>query len=556
MKRLLAGVVLRPRRRRRDACAVGGRPERPASIKARRWLAGAVFALALSAAPASAEPPDCAGPAPNVAPGSGAWHQREQDNAYCGEQRFYDTTSNPAFQQAKVALDARNGREVEEDPFRDPLVLGGVRFRYRRISFRNQSGQTLPGYVFLPCDGSCHDKPAALGTYRPPYPGVVIVHGGGASQEMYWWAAEGLAESGYMVLTFQIPEPDNAEAKTHYANTKAALDYFLSRPGTRPDFNPFWAQLDRAHIGLAGHSAGGVAVSQLGQEDPRVSAIVSWDRAQSTPMPAGLHIRTPALFFVADYLCQKVPVCIPQPYTSPPDPRGPGTKDQDFQRVAAAGVDTMKVTLRAATHLDFTQLSPGTGSRYGAAVALYYTRAWFDRYLKGASLARLVATRFDDSADIHNISGGTYDAATGKNVPAFIGGQRVADRLSFDFRSAYFLAGGRYRCDDMRAGCPPPGAAGGAGSPHGCLRPRVVPRAVPVRHGRARFRPRVLCAGRAVHVRLVVRSGRPRMRMAAGRRVSVPVGPRQRYVWVGFTLDGRAHRVRVRLERVASSDLW
>src|SRR3954462_5500646 len=113
-------------------------------------------------------------------------------------------------------------------------------------------------------------------------------------------------------------------------------------------------------------------------------------------MPDGLRMRTPALFLVADYLCQKVPVCIPQPFTSPPDPLGPGNKDEDFRRVRAAGVDSMKVTLRAATHLDFTQLSPGPGSRYGATTAFYYTLAWFDRYLRGSdgARARLLASRF------------------------------------------------------------------------------------------------------------------------------------------------------------------
>jgi hypothetical protein len=44
-------------------------------------------------------------------------------------------------------------------------------------------------------------------------------------------------------------------------------------------------------------------------------------------------------------------------------------------------------------------------------------------------------------------------------VPPRIGGQPVRDRLSFHFRSAYFLAGGRFVCEDMRAGCPPPAAS-------------------------------------------------------------------------------------------------
>ena len=344
-----------------------------------------------------------------------------------------------------------------------------MRFRYREVSFTNKADQRLEGALFRP-----------LPRDDPPYPGVVVVHGGGARQEMYLWGSEALAEAGYMVLTFQIPEPDNSGGDTHYANTKDALDYFES---TR---NPLRNELDRNHVGLAGHSAGGVAVSRLGQEDRRVSAIVSWDRAKSTPMPAGLRLRTPALFLVADFNCQRVPVCVPQPYESPPDPRGPGNKDEDFRRVSAAGVDSMKIALRAATHLDFTQFSPATGSRYGAVVSSYYTLAWFDRYLRhdDDALARLIARRFDDSADVHNISGGTFDAQTRRNVPARIAGQRVADRLSFHFRSAYFFAHPRQRCEDMRAGCPP----AVAGSGFRCLPRRLAAgahRIGPARLGRS-----------------------------------------------------------------------
>src|SRR4051795_12615302 len=239
-----------------------------------------------------------------------------------------------------------------------------------------------------------------------------------------------------MVLTFQVPRAENTGPSSFPGDTKAALDFLTSSA------NPRRRDLDRRRIGLAGHSAGGFAVSQVGQEDPRVSAIVSWDRAQSSPMRPDLPLRTPALFLTADYNCQKVPVCVPQPYTAPPDPHGPGDKDSDFTRLRAAGVDTMKLSLRAATHLDFTQFGvAGTGSRYGAAVAAYYTLAWFDRYLRRAPGARerLTATRFARSAAVHQISGGTFAPATQQNVPALLGGQRVLARLSFHFRSGYWL---------------------------------------------------------------------------------------------------------------------
>ena len=443
-------------------------------------LAGLVLAVALLAVTSPAAraqaPPDCDGRPTNPAPGTPAWHQREQDNDYCGEQRAYDTAANPAFASPSF-----------RDPYRGPAELNGVRFRYQPTSFTTRSGQEIAAMLFRPL----------AGRYRPPYPGAVVVHGGSARQEMYLWAAEALAEAGYLVLTFQVPTEDNAGGDTHYDNTKDALDYFMSIP-----------DLDRRRVGLAGHSAGGVAVSRLGQEDGRVSAIVSWDRAKSSPMPPGLKLRTPAIFLVADWNCQQVPVCVPQPYDSPPDPRGPGNKDEDFRRVGAAGVDTMKIALRAATHLDWTQFSPGTGSRYGAVVSSYYTLAWFDRYLRHRpdALDRLLARRFDDSADVHNISGATWD---GTNHPARIAGQPLASRLSFHFRSAYYFDHGTLRCDDMRAGCP----ARVAGSGLGCLPRRLAVsarRIGPARLGRnftAFFRRyRAVRRGRRV-TRFCVRGG-------------------------------------------------
>jgi dienelactone hydrolase len=383
-------------------------------------------------------PFDCTGPAGDPAPDTPAWHAREQANDWCGEQRADDTSTNPLFGTSSALTFFGSAGQKLEDPYRDPATWAPARGRYDAISFTTSSGERLNGAIFRP--------PASK---RGPYPGVLVVHGGAANQEMYLWGSEGLAESGYMVMTFQIPEPENAQSDFHYPDAKDALNWFLGPK------NPFASELDHNRIGLAGHSAGGVAVSQLGQEDPRVSAIVSWDRAQSSPMPAGLKLRTPALFFVADFNCQKVPVCVPQPYTSPPDPKGPGNKDEDFQRLRAAGIDTMKIALRAATHLDFTQFGIGTGSRYGAAVAFYYTRAWFDSYLKHQRTAtkRLTATRFDRSGDVHNISGGVWDPSTNSNIPAFISGQPVRDRLSFHFRSAYYFNKGRKVCEDMRAEC-------------------------------------------------------------------------------------------------------
>jgi dienelactone hydrolase len=433
----------------------------------------AAAAMASLGAPPSAlgqDPgePDCAGPAGDPSPGTREWDRREEDNVYCATQRNRDTGGNPAYQQA-LAQPRPPSRSNAIDPFREPTLWHGSRFRFEEVSFRNEAGKSFPGLLFRPCDAGCENRPAGLEAHEPPYPGIVIMHGGAANQEMYLWAAEGLAEAGYMVLTFSVGRSDD----THYEDTRSALEFLVSTPGSPSPgggVNPRWAELDRDRLGLAGHSAGGVAVSRLGQEDPRISAIVSWDRAQSGPMPPDLGLRTPALFVTADFNCQRVPVCLPERRSSPPDPRGPGNKDEDFQRLVSAGVDSMKIALRAATHLDFTEFPQANGSRYGVVTTFYYTLAWFDRYVRAAgardladdALRRLTSTRFDASADVHNISGGRRDPDTGGNLPARIAGQPVPDRLSFHFRSAYFLEGGRHRCESMRDGCP--AAIGGQGA--------------------------------------------------------------------------------------------
>jgi dienelactone hydrolase len=416
------------------------------SARATLALVGVALATAPSALGQSgAEPVDCTGPARAAEAGTPAWHQREAENAWCATQRNADVESNPLYFAAQASRPP-NRAATAMDPMREPTLHDGKRFRFDEFEFTSADGVKYPAMLFRPCYRSCSDMPAGLRRFKPPYPGVVIMHGGAANQEMYWWAAEGLAESGYMVLTVNI----GRTADTHYQATKDGLDWLVSRR------NPHRAQLSARRIGLAGHSAGGVAVSRLGQEDRRVDAIVSWDRAQSGEMPAALRLRTPALFVTADYNCQKVPVCVPQPYGSPPDPLGPGNKDEDFQLLRAARVDTMKISLRAAVHLDFTEWPELNGSRYGAVTALYYTRAWFDRYVKGrrAATRRLTARRFDGSADVHSISSGRFDAEAGSNLPPRIAGQSVVDRLSFHFRSGWWLEGGKRRCEEIREpGC-------------------------------------------------------------------------------------------------------
>ena len=82
----------------------------------------------------------------------------------------------------------------------------------------------------------------------------------------------------------------------------------------------------------------------------------------------------------------------------------------------------------------------------------------------GARIERLTATKFDDSADVHSIGAGVFDATAhdpadpySGNIPYEIAGIPVPDAVSFYYLSQYSLRDPQNHhlatCGDMRAGC-------------------------------------------------------------------------------------------------------
>src|SRR4051794_18597295 len=443
-----------------------------------------------AAAPVSAA--DCLGPAGDPAPGTQAWQQRDLVNQYCATERLLDEVDSPAFgttfwsetpgiyadQNIAMLTDPAHPHVTlaqfvpggtTTDPYRtiDRWTAAG-RGRVDPVSFPADDGAKLNGYLFRP--------PAKA---NGPYPGIVITTGSiQGYQQMYFWAAEGLAEAGYEVLTYDVQGqgtsdtlPDQAhctgpdacsgvpfqQSYNFYQGTEDALNFFFSAK------NPGRAQLDTTRVGIAGHSLGASAVSEVGQCDPRVKAIVAWDKLATTTgkcsekaarLPAGApaspSLKVPALGIHSEYFFN------PESMSAPPDPHA---QDAAYKQLTTAGTDSMIVQLRSSTHLEYTYVPyilPA--SRLGERVAFYYTRAWLDRYVKGDASAfhRLAATKFDSSSDASSIGAGTYEAPL-DNAPYKIKGLPVADRMSIYYESEYDLtkpSGGRSICVDMRARCP------------------------------------------------------------------------------------------------------
>ena len=485
--------------------AAGPAPARTLNRAQAEHVARAI--VASHAAAATPGLPDCLGPAGDPAPGTQAWNDRDQANQYCATERLQDEYGSPAFGSTFWAetpgIFAGQNVDMLMNPTHPHLTLaqfvaggtttdpyrtidrwtGAGRGRADKLSFTSDDGATLNGYLFRP--------PAS----RPgPYPGIVITTGSiQGYQNMYFWAAEGLAEAGYEVLTYDVqgqgtsdtfgadctpPAVPSGQCKgvpfqqsyNFYQGTEDALNYFFSSA------NPGRGDLDPDHVGIAGHSLGATAVSHVGQCDPRVKAIVAWDYLAkpeatcTTPdvhgYPAGSPAvptqTTPALGISSEYFFN------PSSMSAPPDPQG--SKAQEYLDLAGRGTDAMQVTLRGSTHLEYTYVPyilPA--SRLGERVAMYYTLAWFDRYLRDdpTAFTRLTAHNFDTSADASSIGAGTYDPAkaaanptdtTAGNIPYKLAGLPVEDRLSFYYMSEYALTppegGAQAVCLDMRKDCP------------------------------------------------------------------------------------------------------
>jgi dienelactone hydrolase len=347
-----------------------------------------------------------------------------------------------------------------------------------------RNGSTVSGHVWATRAG-----PAKR-------PGIVIVNGSiQASEQLYWWAAQTLAKSGYVVVTFDPQQqarsdtygdgadrtegvPSQTEGNTFFDWTQDAIDFLLSTPeqpfcarpsrsgtshcdkqqrrvseGRNAAFNPFWDLVDSERLGIAGHSYGASGVSWIGQQDPRVDAVVAWDNlcapnapsAGSGEGPSGGRclrggqgdppaLRVPSLGITNDSFTGT------ESRNSDPDPL---ERSRGSRAFSEAGVDTGSIAIRGGTHFEYSYL-PSRAFRAtlrGIDLAAWYTEAWFDKYVKGARSAdaRILTTRWrSDPGDL------AVDPAGGGNLYSFYYRSRL------DIRRAN---GTRFTCEDLREGC-------------------------------------------------------------------------------------------------------
>lgn len=324
------------------------------------------------------------------------------------------------------------------EPWRNELSWqGGV---HQRVYFLNRWGAKLTGDLWGPPD--LFERPEL-------HPLVVITDGSiQASARMYWWAAQTLAEAGYIALTYDVQGQGESETFGHRADgsiwcgganqppetlpflkeisdcpgfpfqqsanfggghvdaTNWALatpdaPHELARDGTGSEpWNPWYAYVDPERVGAAGHSLGAAAVSFV-QSHPEllrkpIRATVAWDALSTCDAFGSTYVGTcepadvtrptaPALNLTNDYF-------LPRRIDELPDP---SSAIAAFDLWREAGQPVMSFALSSGTHLEYTAGPVLPATRYGTEIAAHYTLAFLDRYLRGDATAseRLLARR-------------------------------------------------------------------------------------------------------------------------------------------------------------------
>jgi len=223
-------------------------------------------------------------------PTNPAWFERDALNQYCATLRLRDQYTSPAFGY-EVAVNGsalwldQLGEQIEDgpghihggittlvpgsqaaDPFRTvsewEARTGG---HVIDVAFPANDGAQLRGHIWLP-------PPGTPTLPNGKYPGVVITDGSVQGYEnLYYWAAEGLAQYGYEVMTYDVQgEGDSDLLPAQCTPSAAELERGSVCPGV-PYQQNYNFSAPRGALTYPPRSGEGLEVISLGSMADRAS---------------------------------------------------------------------------------------------------------------------------------------------------------------------------------------------------------------------------------------------------------------------------------------------
>jgi dienelactone hydrolase len=141
------------------------------------------------------------------------------------------------------------------------------------------------------------ERNASIDPTGAPYPAVVFGHGWLATPDMYRSTLVTLASHGYVVMA---PASESQLFPSHprFAQDMGQCLTWLEQENARAD-SRLYGHIDRASLGIAGHSMGGGASMLAAAADDRIKAVVALAPAETWPdsaIAAAAQIHVPIIF--------------------------------------------------------------------------------------------------------------------------------------------------------------------------------------------------------------------------------------------------------------------
>lgn len=229
------------------------------------------------------------------------------------------------------------------------------------VEFSNRYGTRLYGEIVLPHRGTV---PPGAG----PFPVILALQGLNTNVAMYRWWHQAFADAGYMVFAFdqsgQGHSDDEGEGDpgSNIEEAQDAITYLIEQ-------SPVRGAVDRARIGVVGHSQGAIATMGLQAVEPRIKAAVAAAPISESSAPFDAN-PVPVMIQTGDHDGPIAPI----PFLNPAVVRAVYdklTQDRAF------------IVAEASSHAQHTNYPLLPTASWGLEIAALYSVAWMDYHLRG-----------------------------------------------------------------------------------------------------------------------------------------------------------------------------
>lgn len=236
------------------------------------------------------------------------------------------------------------------------------------VHFKNRYGTPLYGEIVLPKRGTV---PPTAG----PFPTILALEGLNTNVAMYRWWHQRFADAGYLVFAFDFGGQGHSgdrvagDPGNNVQDAEDALTYLLEQ-------SPVRSTLDRARVGVIGHSMGAIATLGLQAVEPRLKAAVAAApiSEQSAPFDAN---PIPVMIQTGDDDGPIAPIPLANPVVVRPV----------YEKLSG---DRAFIVVEGSSHATWTNYPLLPAASWSFDVAGAYSLAWMDWQLRGDPAALTV----------------------------------------------------------------------------------------------------------------------------------------------------------------------